>query len=243
MADMDSPGAANRQSPTSVRRNKAPSPKVPKMPRSKVLISTGNSGTRRRISNNNNNNNSGHRNALRRRSSNSSSSSGHRNNTHTSTPSSPPQSTSKVIKPAAPPKPVIPDTGSYLKSDSTYQKQMAAYAKSLADFQADQGLAKTDYDTGYQGTYRDIGLAKQDASENLKNDFASRGMLQSSLYNEGLGDLNNQYQNQYNDLAKQRTGFLDQLTQELTKYRNEQGTQSQNAQAEALRRRQEKYNL
>lgn len=237
MADMDSPGSANRQNPGSIRKNKAPSNKVTIQPRSKVLISTGGSNRKKSSTN-------PHKQALQRRRSQSSSSNSYSNN-HTSshTPSSPPASTSKIVQPAAPPKPVVPDTGSYLKSDSTYQKQLAAYAKSLADFQADQGLARTDYDTGYQGTYRDIGLAKGDAQENLKNDFASRGMLQSSLYNEGLGELNTQYQNQYNDLGKQRTSFLDQLGQELVKYKNEQGTQTQNAQAEALRRRQEKYNL
>jgi hypothetical protein len=113
----------------------------------------------------------------------------------------------------------------------------------MKDFQADQGLARTDYETGYQGTYRDIGLAKADAAENLKNDFASRGLLQSSLYNEGLGDLNTQYQNQYNDLLKQRTSFLDQLAQEYNKYKGDQSVQQQNAMQEALRRKAEKYNL
>lgn len=160
-----------------------------------------------------------------------------------SAPRNPASQTAKTIVPPAPPKPVPPTNANWLRSDSVYQRQLAAYAKSLADFQADQGLARTDYDTGYQTTSRDIGLAKADAAEDLKNDYASRGMLQSSLYNEGLGELNSQYQNQYNDLAKQRTSFMDQLAQEFAKYKNEQGTQSQNAQAEALRRRAEKYGI
>lgn len=235
---MDTPGASNRQNQQSLNQNKAPSRKVVVQPRSKILVSSGSSSHKSSASSTKNS-------ALRRRQqyNNSSSNTNSNHSMHSSTPSSPPQNTAKVIAPAAPPKPVIPDTGSYLKSDSTYQKQMAAYAKSLSDFQADQGLARTDYETGYQGTYRDIGLAKKDATQNLQNDYASRGMLQSSLYNQGLGELNNQYQNQYNDLGKQHTSYLDQLAQELIKYKNEQGTQSQNAQAEALRRRQEKYNL
>lgn len=158
-------------------------------------------------------------------------------------PRKPAASSAKRIVPPAPPKPVIPDTNAYLKSDSVYQRQLAAYAKSLADFQADQGLARTDYDTGYQSTSRDIGLAKTEAQGDLKDDFASRGMLQSSLYNQGLGELNTQYQNQFNDLSKQRTSFLDQITQEMAKYKNEQSSQSNNAMQEALRRRAEKYNL
>lgn len=160
-----------------------------------------------------------------------------------SAPSSPPSSASKVITPAAPPKPVAPDVNSYLKGDSTYQRQLAAYAKSLSDFQVDQNLATTDQNTSFQNTRRDIGLSKTDAQNSLQNDFASRGLLQSSLYNTDLGKLNQQYQNQFTDLDKQRTQFLSQLGQELNKYTGEQGVQKQNAQQEALRRRAEKYNL
>lgn len=159
------------------------------------------------------------------------------------TPTPPPKNDTRVIKPVAPPKPVVPNIADSLRSDSTYQRQMAAYAKALSDFQADQGLARGDYEQGYQGTYRDIGLAKKTASTDLENDYASRGLLKSSLYNTALGELNSQYQNQYNDLGKQRTSFLDQLGQEFSKYNNEQGTQKQNAMQEALRRRQEKYNI
>lgn len=168
-------------------------------------------------------------------------SSGSRN--RRSAPRSVPRSDTKVIKPVAPPQPVIPSNANWLRSDSTYQRQLAAYAKSLADFQADQGLARSDYEQGYQGTYRDIGLAKEQAAGDLENDYASRGLLKSSLYNTALGDLNQQYQNQYTDLGKQRTSFLDQLGQELTKYKNEQGVQQQNAMQESVRRRAEKYNL
>jgi len=188
-----------------------------------------------------NNNSSSHRSgAVSRRVSSRSSSS---NNNSRKTPVAPPRPDSKVIKPVAPPKPVPPKASDYLRSDTTYQRQLAAYAKALSDFQADQGLAKSDYEQGYMGTYRDIGLAKKQASTDLQDDYASRGLLKSSLYNTALGDLNQQYQNQYNDLGKQRTSFLDQLGQEFSKYNNEQSVQKGNAMAEAMRRRAEKYNL
>jgi hypothetical protein len=130
-----------------------------------------------------------------------------------------------------------------LRADTTYQQQMAAYAKSLADFQAEQGLSRTDYEKNYQGTYRDIGLAKGQALQDMENDYAARGLLKSSLYNTDVGKLNQQYQNQYNDLNSQRTAFLDQLSQQLGSYQSEQKVQQQNALQEALRRRAEKYNL
>jgi hypothetical protein len=148
------------------------------------------------------------------------------------------------VQPPAPPKPAPPpNNASWLRSDSTYQRQLASYGKALADFQAEQGLSRTDYDTNYQNTRRDIGLAKTDALGDLENDYAARGLLRSSLYNTDVGKLNQEYGNQYADLDKQRTAFLDQLMQQLTGFKNEQSTQQQNAMQEALRRKAEKYNL
>lgn len=243
MADMDSGGSRNRQSPTSVRRNTAPRPpSVHKPPPPRRVVAR----KKTRSSSSNNNSNYSRNSSVTRRINRSSSSRSTGSRSRKATPSSPPPSSSKQIVPPAPPKPVPPPppgNATFLRSDSTYQKQMAAYAKALADFQADQGLARTDYETGYQQNFRDIGLAKGDAAESLENDYASRGLLKSSLYNTALGDLNQQYQNQYTDLSKQRTGFLDQLGQELGKYKNEQSVQQQNAMQEALRRRAEKYNL
>lgn len=158
-------------------------------------------------------------------------------------PSSPSKPTSKIIVPPSPPKPVAPDLNKFLAGDSTYQRQLAAYNKSLADFGTDQGLAKSDYTTNYNNANRDIGLAKTEASKNLEDDYASRGLLKSGLYNTALGDLNSQYQNQTNDLNAQQTAFLAQLAQELNKYKTDQGVQKGNAYNEAVRRRAEQYNL
>lgn len=155
-----------------------------------------------------------------------------------------PKPTAKIVTPPSPPKPPPPPSVSqYLASDSTYQAQLAAFNKALADYQADQGLSRTDYQTGYDQNYRDIGLAKEEAAQNLEEDFASRGLLKSGLYAADLGELNKQYQNQYTDLGNQRTSFFDQLAQDLAKYKNDQSVQKQNAYAEAVRRRAEKYNL
>lgn len=163
--------------------------------------------------------------------------------TSSRTPSAPQRPTNKVIVPTAPPKPVAPDLNKFLAGDSTYQRQLAAYNKSLADFGADQGLAKSDYTTNFNNANRDIGLARTEASNNLENDYASRGLLKSGLYNTAVGDLNSQYQNQTNDLNSQQTAFLAGLAQELNKYKTDQGVQKGNAYNEAVRRRAEQYNL
>jgi hypothetical protein len=191
--------------------------------------------TNRRTSSSSSSNNNYRNQSYQRRATSTNSSTSRR------TPVAPPKPTQKVIVPVAPPKP--PGIATSLRSDTTYQQQMAAYAKALADYQAEQGVSRTDYNTNYQNTRRDVGLAKTDALSNLENDYAARGLLKSSLYNTDVGKLNQQYQNQYNDLDKQRVDFLAGLSQQLGSFRNEQSVQQQNAQQEALRRRAEKYNL
>jgi hypothetical protein len=230
MADMDTGGASNRQAPATVRRDVA-KPKIAAT-RKPLRRTVSKSSTNKNYSNNKQQN---YTRAANRRSES-------RKSTPRSTPK-PVQPAQKKIVPPAPPKPVIPDINKFLAGDSTYQRQLAAFGKSLADFQADQGLAQTDYNTNYGNTYRDIGLAKTDAAGNLEEDYASRGLLKSGLYNQALGELNQQYQNQFTDLGSQKTAFMDQLAQELKKYQNEQSTQKGNAYNEAVRRRAERYNL
>lgn len=214
------------------RSETIPKPPAPQKP-SSVLQGNKPTASRHRTSNTNYSNNQGqnYTRAVHRRSGGS------------KTPSSPARPDSKVIVPPSPPKPVAPDLNKFLAGDSTYQKQLAAFAKSLADFKADQGIDQSDYNTNYTNTYRDIGLAKTDASNHLEDDYASRGLLKSGLYNTALGELNQQYQNQFTDLDKQKTNYLAGLAQELTKYNNGLGVQKGNAYNEAVRRRQEQYNL
>lgn len=232
MANIQERGTGQTITPPAPTVSRTPPPKKSIAKKRTYRPSTGGSNSRRSSSGDNY-----RRASISRRASGSSSS---RNRA----PSSPPSGSSKVVKPAAPPKPAPPPgNATWLRSDSTYQRQLAAYAKALSDFQAEQGLSRTDYDTNYQNTRRDIGLAQTEAAGDLQNDYAARGLLKSNLYSTALGDLNSQYRNQYTDLDKQRTAFLDSLAQQFTGYKNDQSVQQQNAMNEALRRRAERYNL
>lgn len=256
MALMDSPEARIHQSPRTavkpkakaapkkVARRKTTTPRTVVARKRRVASNSQNtSSPRRRRSTNrttsNRSSNSSRSNAIRRRANRASTN----RNPQRAAPKPSPPPVAKTITPPAPPKPAPPSVDQFLAGDSTYQRQLAAYNKALADFQTDQSLSKTDYETGYQNTIRDINLSQQDALSDLKDDYAARGLLRSGLYNDSLGDLNQQYSNQRTDVNKQRTSFLDQLVQELSKYRSEQSVQQGNARAEAIRRRAERYNL
>lgn len=260
MPDIDSPSARSRQNPTSLRRTTRPKKRA--VSRRK---STGNLPERRSTSYFNRIGNAAKpkRSRSRRSSDDGSSNSRRRATIRRRTKTRQPVERKKppVVKPPVtdktdtrpkPPvakkKPLTPEQQraqieAYLRGDSTYQGQLANFNKSLADFQSEQGLARTDYDTNYQNTYRDIGLARDDALGDLENDFAARGLLHSSMYNTETGDLRNQYQNQYTDLGEQKTSYMDQLVQDLSRFKNEQTVAQQNARAEAIRRRAEKQGI
>src|SRR5882757_4937132 len=107
-------------------------PRVVKQPKSTVAIgrkvSAPKSKKVRRVSNTNYSNNTkqNYQRAVTRKASSTK-----------SAPQAPSKPTAKVIVPTAPPKPVAPDINKFLAGDSTYQQQLAAFGKSLSDFQAD----------------------------------------------------------------------------------------------------------
>ena len=153
--------------------------------------------------------------------------------------------------PQAPQAPQIPQAPQlsvedYLASgaDSAYTAQMAALTKALANSQADLTAQQGQYDVNYGDSVKNLGYIQDDPAtpqnegmwnftdtnnaagrgfQNQQNDFAGRGMLQSSLYgtaqdnltrslSDQLGGMNTAKQNFRNDIASQGAAFGNQNT-------------------------------
>jgi hypothetical protein len=143
---------------------------------------------------------------------------------------------------AAPPAPPAPPTlEAFSAKDSTYQSQLAALKKALADYQAQQGQAKTQYLTSYAGDRRTLGENRTQGLDDLGNDFASRGMLQSGLYADSLSDLNSDFDKRQAALDQARAAFLAQQGSDFTNYQSEQQIAQQKALQEAAARRAAQY--
>jgi hypothetical protein len=147
----------------------------------------------------------------------------------------PPAKKPAAKKPAPKKKPSA--TAKYLAGDTTYQRQLADYNKSKADYEANYkrqtGIINRDYAESQRS------LNRQGAQDRLdqQNDFAGRGILHSGVFAKALGDYNTDFNarmkqlttgrgDQVNDLSFQRKSFLDQLRIEMN-----------NAREDALRRR------
>ena len=154
----------------------------------------------------------------------------------------------------------IPSESDYLKGDATYQATISALAKQLANFNTDIDTQlsnrKVDYDKALQqlgyimpakgateGTwnFEDQMTAAGRAYQAMLNDFASRGMIQSSGYGEAQNDLTRTLNEQFKGLETSNKQFIDDMGRQKTKAADENTAAQQAARAEAILRRAAQY--
>jgi len=130
--------------------------------------------------------------------------------------------------PIAPPAPVMEDiTIPDPLADPTFQKQRAQLAAAKADFDASQGLARSQYDNTLGTSMRQLGwkdgvgfdpkargTAYGTAYEGNEGDFAGRGLLHSGSYAEANADLGQDFNDRRTGMLTQQKDFRD--TQDLT---------------------------
>lgn len=131
----------------------------------------------------------------------------------------------------------------WLAGDSTYLSQIANFNKALQDFQANQGLQRSQYTTQYGMDKKSLQDALTQGQTDLEEDFAGRGLLKSGLYTDALGDLNQEFQTQFGQLDTNQKNFMDNLARELANYQTENQMTKNQARADALRRRAAQYGL
>lgn len=147
--------------------------------------------------------------------------------------------------------PVIPDVA----SDATYQQQKAELMKALADYQAQMGLANSQYDTNYSDSLRHMGwngsgfdrnnmqgLYGQALSDN-QNDFGARGLLNSGQFAAADSNLNNQFADRKTSADTARQQFLDTQNQGFQNYKGQNDLAVLAAQREAAARLAAQYGV
>lgn len=159
-----------------------------------------------------------------------------------------------------PPAPIeVPDP----MADATFVKQEAELARALTDFQAQQGLAKGQYDNQYAQGLRRLGWdtaegalsgfakgvlgkgggwsraipgAYGQAYNSNENDFAGRGLFNSGLYTKSVSDLNDDFTDRKTTMDTAKTDW--QATQDLTanNFKSSQESTRQSALTDAIAR-------
>lgn len=129
----------------------------------------------------------------------------------------------------------------YLAGDETYQGQLSTLQKELEDFILSNKSQRGDVREDFTLTSSRIGDERTRALEQMKEDFAARGMLQSSEFADSMGEYDKQYQQRTGDLTRDRDRQLEALLESLGMYRTSNRNERANARAEAIRRRTEAF--
>jgi hypothetical protein len=145
--------------------------------------------------------------------------------------------------PVAPKGPSVPDINSYLGTDATYQDILRGGQRTLADFLSELGRRKGEAETQYGVTKESMERDRVKQLDDLRNEFASRGLINSGLYGQEQGNFQEQFTQQQNALETQQTGLLADLLAQEKNYRREQELAAEAARQEALQRRTAKYNI
>jgi hypothetical protein len=147
------------------------------------------------------------------------------------------------VAPAAPKPPKPPSIAAYLGTDSVYQNALSGGKRSLADFLSELGRRRGEAGTQYNQTLAGMETDRTQQLEDLKNEYASRGLIQSGIYADEQGKFQQKYLDQKNALATQQSALMADLLSQETNYRRENDLAIQAAKQEALARRAAKYKI
>lgn len=154
---------------------------------------------------------------------------------------------------------VIPDA----KADTTYQKTVADLARAMTDYQAQQNLARTQYDTSYNDAQRRMGwtpdskteeptdgawnkstgTAYGDAMYTNDNDFAGRGTLYSGAYANTNANIGNDFAERKTALDNARKNDVDTQAMALSSFAGNQTATQNAALTDAVAKLASKYGL
>lgn len=137
--------------------------------------------------------------------------------------------------------PAMPTDAEWQAGDTSYQAQLAALQKALDDYKAQDGQARTAYETDYGVNTANLARAKAEGLAGQENDFASRGMINSGLFGQARGDMEADYGRRGDEMTRGRTNWLNGRETALGNFEAEQNLTKQQALQDSLARRAVQY--
>jgi hypothetical protein len=144
----------------------------------------------------------------------------------------------KQTKPKPP-----PSVGQYLGGDSAYQNSVRGSKRSLTDFLSEIGRRRGEAGTQFTQTTAGMERDRVRQLDELRQEFASRGLIQSGLFGEEQGKFQQQFTDQMTALQQQQAALLADLLGQEKNYKRESDLANEQAKQEALLRRAQKYKI
>jgi hypothetical protein len=145
------------------------------------------------------------------------------NKAKTSTPSSSGRvgtSAGGSIAPVAAAAPSVPSIDDYLSTDDPYQQQHLALQDALKDYQKQYDLQNSQYGTTYDQNSTALKKNRELSEASLTDDYASRGLMNSGIYNKAFTDLGTDYNNRQISLDTDKANFIANLGLGLTNFQD-----------------------
>ena len=144
----------------------------------------------------------------------------------------------------------------WLAQDSQYKSAVSALEQKLRDFEVENTSTREKGTQDYDNSLLRLGWAKpteeggagswnqEDRSTSYGNsyqgqmgDFASRGLLQSTLYDQARNDMLGNFNRQRTDMDTAQTNFLEELARALSTQKSDTQLGKDQARVQALARR------
>lgn len=136
-----------------------------------------------------------------------------------------------------------PSLDDFLAGDETYQGQVAAIVKAMANYRAQMGERTDEYNADFASRLRDLNLNEQRSTTDQADDYAGRGMYISGLYGKARGDLEQDFNKRESDMNMTKNQYLAGLNRDFVNFQEEQDLTKQRARTDAINRRALQYML
>lgn len=158
-------------------------------------------------------------------------------------PMAPPRAAPGAVQSTTPPRPKPPSLKEYLGSDDVYQQARRGGKRSLRDFLSDINRKRGETKTNFRMTREQMEEDRLRQLDQMRQEFASRGLIHSGLYGKEQGQFQEQFQQQMEQLEQSRTQLMSDLLSQETSFRREQEMAMEMAKQEALARRSARFGL
>lgn len=145
-----------------------------------------------------------------------------------------------LADPGPPPAPSLND---FLAGDETYQGQLAAITKALANYRSQMGERQDEYTADFSSRLKDLNLTEERNTADQADDYAGRGLYISGLYGKARGDLEQDFNRREGDMNMAKNQFMSGLSRDYTNFQEEQNLSRTKSRSDAINRRALKYML
>lgn len=137
-----------------------------------------------------------------------------------------------IAKPAKP----SMSQGQFLAQDATFKSQQSAYQKAIDDYLAQYGAEQQKYNTEFGAATDKLGLERTQGAEDLQNDYAGRGLIQSGVYADALNEFNTGYDTRLADMERAKSNYMADLLTGKNNFQQEQKLMTDKARQDAINR-------